>query len=70
MSPPPAKKQKTSGVPHAPTTAAGLPTPTVPSPPSGVVGSEAGGVAATPAHPALEASEDEAERPEGQDESD
>ena len=67
MSPPPAKAQKTSGVPHAPTAAAGHPTPTVPSTPSGVVGSAAGGVAAKPAHPPLEASEDVAERPEGEE---
>ena len=60
VSPPPAKKQKTSGVGHAPTAAVGAPTPGVPSPPSGVVGSKAGGVAATPSHPALAASEDEA----------
>ena len=49
--PPPAKKQKTSGVGHAPTAAAGAPTPKVPSPPSEVVGSKAGGVAATLVHP-------------------
>ena len=59
-SPPPAKKPNTSGVGHAPTAAAGAPTPKVPSPPSEMVASTAGGVAATPAHPALEASEDEA----------
>ena len=59
VSPPPAKKPNT-----CPTAAAGAPTPNVPSPPSEVVGSKAGGVAATPAHPALEASEDEAMAPE------
>ena len=61
MSPPPAKKPTTSGVGHAPTAAAGAPTPKVPSPLSEVVGSKAGGVAATLAHAALEASEDEGE---------
>ena len=69
VSPPPAKPQKTSGAGHAPTAAAGAPTPGVPSPPPGVVGSHAGGiVVATPAQPALEASEDEAETPEGEGE--
>ena len=66
VSPSPAKKQNTSGAGHAPTSAAGAPTPSVPSTPSGVVGSKAGGVVATPAHPSLEASEDEAETPEGE----
>ena len=56
--PPPAKKQKPSGVGHAPTAAAGAPTPKVPSPLSEVVGSKSGGVA-TLAHPALGAPEDE-----------
>ena len=64
VSPPPAKKPKTSGVGHAPTAAAGAPAPKGPSPPSEVVGSKAGGVAATLAHPALEASEHEAGTPE------
>ena len=64
MSPPPAKKPNTSGVGHAPTAAAGAPTPKVPSPPSEVVGSKAGGVVATPALPDLEPSEDEAMAPE------
>ena len=59
VSPPPAKKPKT-----CPTAAAGAPTPKVPSPPSEVVGSKAGGVVATPALPALEPSEDEAMAPE------
>ena len=62
MSPPPAKKPKTSGVGHAPTAAAGAPTPKVPSPLSEVVGSKSGGVA-TLAHPALGAPEDEAGAP-------
>ena len=48
--PPPAKKPKK---------AAGAPTPRVPSPPEAVVASAAGGVAATPDHPPLEASGDE-----------
>ena len=62
VSPPPAKKPKTSGVGHAPTAAAGAPTPKVPSPLSEVVGSKSGGVA-TLAHPALGAPEDEAGAP-------
>ena len=62
---PPAKKQKPSGMEHAPTAPAGVPTPKVPSPaPEAVAakagGAKAGGVAATPAHPELEASEDDA----------
>ena len=64
MSPPPAKKPKTSGVGHAPTAAAGAPTPKVPSPLSEVVGSKAGGVAATLALPAWGPSENEAMAPE------
>ena len=61
VSPPPAKKPKTSGVGHAPTAAAGAPTPKVPSPLSEVVGSKAGGAGATPALPDLEPSEAEEE---------
>ena len=57
VSPPPAKKPKTAAV-------EGALSPTVPSPPSEVVGSKAGGVGATPALPALEPSEDEAMAPE------
>ena len=68
VSPPPAKKRKTSGAGHAPTAAAGAPSPRVPSPPPGVVGSYAGGVVITPAHPALSASDDEPEAPEGEGE--
>ena len=57
--PPPAKKHKPSDVKHAPKAAADASTPRVPSPPEAVVASTAGGVAATPAHPPLEASGDE-----------
>ena len=64
MSPPPAKKPKTSGVGHAPTAAEGALSPKVPSPPSELVGSKAGGAGATPALPGLEPSEDEAMAPE------
>ena len=57
--PPPAKKHRPSGVKHAPKAAADAPTPRVPSPPEAVVASAAGGRAATPDHPPLEASGDE-----------
>ena len=60
--PPPAKKQKPSGVGHAPTAAAGAPTPKVPSPALEAVASKAGGVAAKPGPAAgLAAAADEAE---------
>ena len=59
--PPPAKKHRPSDVKHAPKAAADASTPRVPSPPAAAVASTAGGVgvAATPAHPPLEASGDE-----------
>ena len=57
VSPPPAKKPKTAA-------AEGALSPKVPSPPSELVGSKAGGVGATPALPGLEPSEDEAMAPE------
>ena len=57
VSPPPAKKPKTAA-------AEGALSPKVPSPPSEVVGSKAGGAGATPALPDLEPSEDEAMAPE------
>ena len=59
--PPPAKKHRPSDVKHAPKAAADASTPRVPSPPEAAVASTAGGVgvAATPAHPPLEASGDE-----------
>ena len=60
-SPPPAKKHRPSDEKHAPKAAADASTPRVPSPPAAAVASTAGGVgvAATPAHPPLEASGDE-----------
>ena len=57
--PPPAKKPKKAAGAPTPKKAAGAPTPRVPSPPEAVVASAAGGVAATPDHPPLEASGDE-----------
>ena len=57
VSPPPAKKPKTAA-------AEGALSPKVPSPPSELVGSKAGGAGATPALPGLEPSEDEAMAPE------
>ena len=54
--PPPAKKKPRVPTPRR---AAGAPTPRVPSPPEAVVASAAGGRAATPDHPPLEASGDE-----------
>ena len=59
--PPTAKKHRPSDVKHAPKAAADASTPRAPSPPAAAVASTAGGVgvAATPAHPPLEASDNE-----------
>mgnify|MGYP003330332777 CR=1 FL=1 len=57
--PPPAKKPKKAAGAPTPKKAAVASTPRVPSPPEAVVASAAGGCAATPDHPPLEASGDE-----------